>query len=86
MARLKHPDLDAVIDVPDSAVPIYGASGWVELSKKDIEAHDRQAVDDARAAEDRMAEAAAASLPAESSPEPEPEPRQQRKTSNKENS
>lgn len=25
---MTHPDLDAVIDVPESAVPIHRAAGW----------------------------------------------------------
>jgi hypothetical protein len=29
MARLRHPDLDAVIKVPDSAVGHLAQSGWV---------------------------------------------------------
>jgi hypothetical protein len=85
MARLKHPQLDTVIDVPDSAVPIYGASGWVELSKRDVEELNRRTADDTRAAEARMSETATASLPPELQPEPEPEPAR-KSSSKKENS
>jgi hypothetical protein len=88
MKRMTHPDLpDTVIEVPESAVPIHAASGWVAMSKKDAEAYDRQAVEEARAADAAMTEAAVATLPPELQPEPEPEPEPVREsTSKKENS
>lgn len=68
MKRMKNPNLDSgnrVIEVPDSAVPIYAQSGWQELSKKDSAALDQQVFDAARAAEKAMADVAGATLPPE---------------------
>lgn len=33
--RMRHPDLDQEIDVPESAVPIHMGSGWVPADQDD---------------------------------------------------
>jgi hypothetical protein len=89
MKRLTNPKLPGVVhEAPDSAVPILANSGWVEMSKKDAEALEQQTVEQARATDAQMAEAAAATLPPEQQPEQtdtdEPAPR--KSSSKKENS
>lgn len=54
---MSHPDLEAIIEVPESAVPIYVQSGWQVLDKKASAALDEQTLADARAAEQAMAPA-----------------------------
>lgn len=89
--RMGHPDLGAVIEVPESAVPIYAASGWTELAKKDADALEREAAEQARATDEEMARAAVETLPPEQraadTTEPAPdESATARKSSKKENS
>lgn len=42
MKRMKHPGLDAVIEVVQQQIPIYVQSGWVELTDEENAEMDTQ--------------------------------------------
>lgn len=88
MKFMKHPDLDAVIQVPDESVPIYRQSNWTPLTDEEVVELEAK-----RRTQSQAAEAAMAGQPPprkadpepESAPEPSPSPAP-RKPASKENS
>lgn len=51
---IKHPGLDAVSEVPASALPTWRQAGWDLLSDEELDALEREKVEEAAAAEQLM--------------------------------
>lgn len=84
---MKHPDLDAVIEVPDSAVPIYRQSNWDVLTDQEVAELHKKRLQQSQAAESAMARAANPTPPPEANSEPEqPAPNKPSGSKSKENS
>lgn len=62
---MKHPDLDAVIEVPDEAVPVYRQSNWDVLSDQEVVDLLKKRRRESQATEQAMAKAADETLPPE---------------------
>jgi hypothetical protein len=65
---IKHPETGAVVEVPGAALPMYRQSGWDLLPDDDLDALERERVEELAAAERDMQEKADAALSAETGP------------------
>lgn len=72
---VRHPGLDAVVEIPKAGLAQYRQGGWEPLTDDEVEARAQAALDERAAADKAMAEAAeaaeAAAGPAEDGVSPE---------------